>query len=110
MGSGEVGLVLVKLYWTPLSSSAGVGTPIASVTLVRTISFGLYQRSKHAVDRWMTQATGQSPLAIANQKGQYPTLSTIACFSSAGASAGAIITFVSCTVLSITVMKHSLTC
>ncbi|THW55387.1 hypothetical protein D6C98_06443 [Aureobasidium pullulans] len=74
----------------------GVGTPMASVTLVRTISFGLYQRSKHAIDRYMTQMTGQSPLDLANQKGQYPTLSTIACFSSAGATAGAAITFISC--------------
>ncbi|KAI5274920.1 hypothetical protein E4T47_02108 [Aureobasidium subglaciale] len=74
----------------------GVGTPMASVTLVRTISFGLYQRSKHAIDRYMTQMTGQSPLDLANQRGQYPTLSTIACFSSAGATAGAAITFISC--------------
>ncbi|KAI5198125.1 hypothetical protein E4T39_06945 [Aureobasidium subglaciale] len=73
----------------------GVSTPMASVTLVRTISFGLYQRSKHAIDRYMTQMTGQSPLELANQRGQYPTLSTIACFSSAGAAAGAAITFIS---------------
>ncbi|KAI4731943.1 hypothetical protein E4T49_00212 [Aureobasidium sp. EXF-10728] len=74
----------------------GVGTPMASVTLVRTISFGLYQRSKHVIDHYMTRMTGESPLDLANKKGQYPTLSTIACFSSAGATAGAVITFVSC--------------
>jgi len=74
----------------------GVGTPMLSVTLVRTISFSLYQRSKHVVDYYMTRMTGQSPLKLANQKGQYPTLSTIACFSGAGACAGAVITFISC--------------
>ncbi|KAG9903001.1 hypothetical protein KCV05_g15656, partial [Aureobasidium melanogenum] len=74
----------------------GVGTPMASVTLVRTISFSLYQRSKYVVDYYMTQMTGKSPLELANKKGQSPTLSTIACFSSAGAIAGAVITCVSC--------------
>ncbi|TIA47891.1 hypothetical protein D6C77_10098 [Aureobasidium pullulans] len=83
-------------FWRGIYKLPGVGTPMASVTLVRTISFGLYQRSKHAIDRYMTQMTGQSPLDLANQKGQYPTLSTIACFSSAGATAGAAITFISC--------------
>ncbi|KAG9542729.1 hypothetical protein KCU79_g17908, partial [Aureobasidium melanogenum] len=74
----------------------GVGTPMASVTLVRTISFSLYQRSKYVVDYYMTQMTGKSPLELANKKGQSPTLSTIACFGSAGAIAGAVITCVSC--------------
>jgi solute carrier family 25 carnitine/acylcarnitine transporter 20/29 len=69
---------------------------MASVTLVRTISFGLYQRSKQAIDQYMLRVTGQSPLELASQKGQLPTLSTIACFGSAGASAGAVITFISC--------------
>jgi hypothetical protein len=95
--SGEVCIVLAghQLYIYS-SQLAGVGTPMLSVTLVRTISFSLYQRSKHVVDYYMTRMTGQSPLKLANQKGQYPTLSTIACFSGAGACAGAVITFISC--------------
>ncbi|KAK6004422.1 hypothetical protein QM012_008284 [Aureobasidium pullulans] len=74
----------------------GVGAPMASVTIVRTISFSLYRRSKHVVDHYMTQMTGQSPLELANKTGQSPTLATITCFSSAGAIAGAAITCVSC--------------
>ena len=92
--------MLLGIGSTCTELNAGVGTPMASVTLVRTISFGLYQRSKHVIDHYMTQMTGQSPLDLANQKGQYPTLSTITCFSSAGATAGAVITFISCMFIS----------
>lgn len=78
---------------------------MASVTLVRTISFSLYARSKHVVNHYMTQMTGQSPLELANKKGQSPTLATIACFSSAGAIAGAAITFISCMPVSQTILN-----
>lgn len=74
----------------------GVLPPMCSVTIVRTISFSLYQKSKYKYDSWITQVTGKSPLAIANAPGSMPTLSTIACFSSAGATSGAILTVVSC--------------
>lgn len=74
----------------------GVGPPMISVTVVRTISFSIYQKAKYAYDRSITKMTGQSPLVTANAPGSYPTLATVACFSAAGATAGAIITTISC--------------
>lgn len=74
----------------------GVGPPLISVTVVRTISFSLYQRAKYAYDRSITQITGTSPLVTANAPGSYPTLATLACFGGAGGTAGAIITVISC--------------
>lgn len=74
----------------------GVGPPMISVTVVRTISFSLYQKTKYALDRTFTRMTGQSPLVTANAPGSYPTLSTVACFGLSGAAAGAVITTVSC--------------
>jgi hypothetical protein len=63
---------------------------------VRTVSFSIYQRSKYAIDDWMYQATGSSPLVIANTRGALPTFSTITCFGLAGATAGATITAIAC--------------
>jgi solute carrier family 25 carnitine/acylcarnitine transporter 20/29 len=74
----------------------GIWSPLASITLVRTVSFSIYQRSKYAIDDWMYQATGSSPLVIANTKGALPTLSTMTCFGLAGATAGATITAIAC--------------
>ncbi|KAK5138301.1 hypothetical protein LTR08_003362 [Meristemomyces frigidus] len=74
----------------------GVGPPIASVTVVRTISFSLYQRMKYVLDERITRITGHSPLAIANAPGSYPNAYTMACFGLAGAASGALITTLSC--------------
>ena len=74
----------------------GVGPPMISVTVVRTISFSLYQKAKYAYDRFVTDMTGKSPLVIANAPGSYPTLLTMSCFGAAGATAGAVITTISC--------------
>lgn len=74
----------------------GVWPPMISVTVVRTISFSLYQRAKYAADSGITRMTGKSPLAMANAPNSYPNLYTLACFSSAGAVAGAFITTISC--------------
>jgi hypothetical protein len=74
----------------------GVGPPLLSVTIVRTISFSLYQRAKYAYDKSIQSVTGESPLAIANAHGSYPTIATMACFGAAGATAGAVITTISC--------------
>lgn len=79
---------------------------MASVTLVRTISFSLYSRSKRVVDYYITQITGRSPLELANKRGQSPTMSTIACFTGAGAIAGAVITCVSCMSVSATILNN----
>ena len=75
---------------------AGVLSPLASITLVRTISFSIYQKAKYKIDDWMQRTTGTSPLMTANTKGAWPTLSTITCFGVAGATAGAAITFIAC--------------
>ena len=78
----------------------GVWSPLASITLVRTVSFSIYQRTKYALDNWIYQTTGSSPLVIANTRGAWPTLSTVACFGLAGVNAGAAITIIACTSVS----------
>ncbi|ORY09356.1 mitochondrial carrier domain-containing protein [Clohesyomyces aquaticus] len=74
----------------------GVWSPLLSITLVRTVSFSIYQKSKYKLDEWIYRATGTSPLVIANTRDALPTLSTIACFGLAGATAGAAITTIAC--------------
>lgn len=97
MDSGEVWLMRKDYQDVWLTSiSTGVWSPLASITLVRTVSFSIYQRSKYTVDDWIYQATGSSPLVVANTKGAWPTFSTISCFGLAGATAGATITAIAC--------------
>jgi len=79
-----------------LIMTLGVWSPLASITLVRTVSFSIYQKSKYFLDDWIYQATGSSPLVIANTKDALPTLSTVACFGLSGAMAGATITTIAC--------------
>jgi hypothetical protein len=74
----------------------GVAAPMASVTLVRTISFSVYQKSKYTYAAWFKQNFGFDPLVHVNTPGTYPTFSTIACFGAAGATAGSFITLVAC--------------
>ncbi|KAH7407575.1 mitochondrial carrier domain-containing protein [Cadophora sp. MPI-SDFR-AT-0126] len=74
----------------------GVTAPMASVTLVRTISFSVYQRSKYTYAEWFKRNFGVDPLVHVNTPGTYPNLSTIACFGAAGATAGSFITLVAC--------------
>jgi len=74
----------------------GVWSPLASITLVRTVSFSIYQKSKYTLNDWITRVSGTSPLVVANTKGAVPTFGTIACFGLSGATAGAAITFIAC--------------
>ncbi|RKF59793.1 putative mitochondrial carrier C29A3.11c [Erysiphe neolycopersici] len=74
----------------------GVVAPLLSVTLVRTVSFSIYQRSKYSYATWIKQNFGTDPLLHVNTPGNYPNLSTISCFGAAGATAGSLITLVSC--------------
>ncbi|KAF2235131.1 mitochondrial carrier [Viridothelium virens] len=74
----------------------GTLAPLASVTLVRTVSFSIYQRAKYSIDEWMYLASGTSPLEIANTRGALPTLSTMTCFGISGAAAGAAVTAIAC--------------
>lgn len=74
----------------------GVTAPLASVTLVRTISFSVYQQSKYLYASWVERNTGINPLIHVNTPGTYPTFATAACFGAAGATAGSFITLVAC--------------
>ncbi|ROV97680.1 hypothetical protein VMCG_07359 [Cytospora schulzeri] len=73
-----------------------VAAPMASITLVRTVSFSIYQRSKYAYSAWLKKNFGIDVLAHVNKKGTYPNLSSIACFGAAGATAGSCITVIAC--------------
>lgn len=74
----------------------GVAAPMASITLVRTVSFSIYQRSKYAYSAWLKKNFGIDVLAHVNKRGTYPNLSSIACFGAAGATAGSCITLIAC--------------
>lgn len=78
------------------SRAPGVTAPIASVTIVRTVSFSIYQRSKYAYAPWFKRNFGVDPLIHANSPGAMPNLSTISCFGAAGATAGSFITVIAC--------------
>lgn len=91
-------------------NSAGVWSPLASITLVRTVSFSIYQKSKYALDDIIYRTTGSSPLVIANTKDALPTISTVICFGLAGATAGAFITAIACKKLGDTIelVRHEM--
>ncbi len=74
----------------------GVTAPMASVTLVRTISFSIYQRSKYAYSDWLRKNFGIDVLGHVNGKSTYPTFWSVACFGAAGATAGSCITLIAC--------------
>ncbi|KAG6023806.1 hypothetical protein E4U41_001925 [Claviceps citrina] len=74
----------------------GVMAPMASITLVRTVSFSIYQRAKHAYAAWVKKNMGYDILRHVNKAGTYPNLYSVACFGAAGATAGSIITFIAC--------------
>jgi hypothetical protein len=76
----------------------GVTAPMASITMVRTISFSGYQHSKYLYSNLMEREFGTNPLVYANTPGTYPTFATAACFGAAGATAGSIISLVACKV------------
>lgn len=74
----------------------GVTAPMASVTLVRTISFSVYQKSKYTYAAWFKRNFDIDPLVHVNTPGTYPNFATLACFGAAGATAGSFITLVAC--------------
>lgn len=69
---------------------------MASITLVRTVSFSIYQRAKYAYAGWVKQNTGFDVLRHVNKPGNYPNMYSIACFGAAGATAGAVIPVLAC--------------
>ena len=71
--------------------------PLASVTIVRTFSFSVYQIAKYRTSAFIGRMTGQDePLVVVNKPGSVPDLGTVTCFGVAGAAAGAASTFVAC--------------
>lgn len=74
----------------------GVAAPMASVTLVRTVSFSIYRRAKVDYSNWIKRTCGVDIIAHTNTKGNYPNLYSCACFAAAGATAGSFITVLAC--------------
>lgn len=74
----------------------GVTAPMASITLVRTVSFSIYQRSKYVYCDWVKRNFGFDVMAYVSSKGSYPNSWSIATFGAAGATAGSCITVIAC--------------
>ncbi|KAH7146413.1 mitochondrial carrier domain-containing protein [Dactylonectria macrodidyma] len=74
----------------------GVMAPMASITLVRTISFSIYQRAKYSYSDWVKRNMGFDIIGHVNRHGTYPNLYSVACFGAAGATAGSAITLLAC--------------
>ncbi|KAF4967515.1 hypothetical protein FSARC_4900 [Fusarium sarcochroum] len=74
----------------------GVTAPMASITLVRTVSFSIYQRAKYSYAGWVKRNSGFDIIGHVNRHGTYPNLYSVACFGAAGATAGSVITFLAC--------------
>ncbi|KAF4435973.1 hypothetical protein F53441_13359 [Fusarium austroafricanum] len=74
----------------------GVTAPMASITLVRTVSFSIYQRAKYSYSAWIKRNFGFDIIGHVNRQGTYPNLYSVACFGAAGATAGSVITFLAC--------------
>lgn len=70
---------------------------MASVTLVRTISFSIYQKAKYTYSAAIGRAIGEEPLVTVNRPGSIPTLGTVLCFGAAGATAGGAVAIIACT-------------
>ncbi|KAF5243866.1 hypothetical protein FAUST_2632 [Fusarium austroamericanum] len=74
----------------------GVTAPMASITLVRTVSFSIYQRAKYSYSAWVKRNFGFDIIGHVNRHGTYPNFYSVACFGAAGATAGSCITFLAC--------------
>ncbi len=69
---------------------------MASITLVRTVSFSIYQRSKNVYCEWLKENFGVDVMGHVSSKGSYPNLWSVATFGAAGATAGSCITLIAC--------------
>lgn len=67
-----------------------------SITLVRTVSFSIYQRAKYTCDELIYKATGKSPLVTVNTFGAQPDWTTVLCFGASGVIAGGAIVPIAC--------------
>ncbi|KAK3315009.1 mitochondrial carrier domain-containing protein [Apodospora peruviana] len=74
----------------------GVTAPMASITLVRTVSFSIYQRSKYSYCDWVKKNFGVDVMSHVSARGSYPNFWSVATFGAAGATAGSCITLIAC--------------
>jgi hypothetical protein len=74
----------------------GVTAPMASITLVRTVSFSIYQRSKYVYCDWVKRNFAVDVMAHVSSSGSFPNLWSVATFGAAGATAGSCITVIAC--------------
>jgi hypothetical protein len=74
----------------------GVTAPMASITLVRTVSFSIYQRSKYVYCDWVKRNFGVDVMGHVSSRGSYPNWWSVATFGAAGATAGSCITVIAC--------------
>lgn len=74
----------------------GVTAPMASITLVRTVSFSIYQRAKYVYSDWANANFGVDVMSEVAKRGSYPTFWSVATFGLAGATAGSCITVIAC--------------
>jgi len=69
---------------------------MASITLVRTVSFSIYQRSKYSYSDWLKRNFGIDVMEHLSKKGSYPNFWSVATIGAAGATAGSCITVIAC--------------
>jgi hypothetical protein len=74
----------------------GVTAPMASITLVRTVSFSIYQRSKYVYCDWVKRNFEVDVMGHVSSRGSYPNWWSVATFGAAGATAGSCITVIAC--------------
>ncbi|GKZ26633.1 hypothetical protein AbraIFM66951_001685 [Aspergillus brasiliensis] len=89
----------VRYLWRtegPRGYVAGALPPLASVTAVRVMNFSTYAFAKNRVSDFIERMTGESPLAIYEQKGSSPTVATVFTFTAAGLFAGLVSSPVAC--------------
>lgn len=75
-----------------MTKPIGTTAPLLSLTITRVAGFSVYQKAKYTLDGIIENATGISPLQTVNTPGSYPNLQTVACFTTAGAISGAVLT------------------
>ncbi|KAI9785768.1 MAG: hypothetical protein M1839_008785 [Geoglossum umbratile] len=95
-GGASLVLTMAEAVRANIPAWLGVTAPLASITLVRTVSFSIYQKAKYTYSAWFERVTGTAPLVTANTPRNLPTFSTVTCFGAAGATAGGIITLIAC--------------
>lgn len=79
-----------------LMQMSGLLMPLIAVTFVRSISFTTYNNTKLMYSAWMDKHFGVNPVKHLSTPGNLPNVGTLLCSSSAGATAGLLISTVAC--------------